>query len=243
MQSKRLTSYLTQLTRLGCVNCFLVQEDDGLTLVDTNLSGSTGLILEAAKHLRGPIQRILLTHSHVDHIGSLDGMAAALPNAAVLIGDRESRLLKKDLSVDPDEPRAKPRGIYPGAKTQPTQLLKEGDHVGHLRVIETRGHTPGHLAFLDERDGTLLAGDALVGYARLRVVGDAPWYFGLANIATWHARTALESAHKLMMLDLDGVAMGHGTAIIGTEARDAMTDAVFHAEKKFGGVTDPVTGN
>jgi glyoxylase-like metal-dependent hydrolase (beta-lactamase superfamily II) len=161
----------------------------------------------------------------------------------VLIGDRESRLLKKDLSVDPDEPHAKPRGIYPGAKTQPTKLLKEGDHVGHLRVIETRGHTPGHLAFFDERDGTLLAGDALVGYARLRVVGDAPWYFGLANIATWHARMALESAHKLMMLDLDGVAMGHGSAIIGTVARDAMAEAVIHAEKKLARVTDPVTGN
>jgi glyoxylase-like metal-dependent hydrolase (beta-lactamase superfamily II) len=243
MQTKRLTSYLTQLTRLGCVNCFLVQEDDGLTLVDTNLSGSTKLILDAAKQLRGPIQRILLTHSHVDHIGSLDRLFAALPHAAVLIGARESRLLKRDLSVDPDEPHAKPRGMFPGAKTQPTELLKEGDHVCHLRVIETRGHTPGHLAFLDERDGTLLAGDALLGYARLRVVGDAPWYFALANMATWHAHTALESAHKLMMLDLDGVAMGHGTPIIGTEARDAMTDAVFHAEKKFGKVTDPITGN
>lgn len=243
MQIKRLTSYVTQLTRLGIVNCFLVQEDDGLTLVDTNLPGSTKLILEAATHARGPVRRILLTHAHGDHIGSLDALHAAVPDAAVLIGQREARLLKKDLSLDANEPQMKLRGSYSGAKTAPTQLLAEGDHVGHLRAIATPGHTPGHFSFLDERDGTLIAGDAVVGFGGLRSVGDAPWYFPFADMATWYPHGALESLHKLMMLDLDGVAMGHGSAVIGTEARDAMTDAVLHAEKKFGSVTDPVTGN
>lgn len=243
MQIKRLTSYLTQLTRLGTMNCFLVQEDDGLTLVDTNLPGSTKLILEAATHARGPIQRILLTHAHGDHIGSIDALHAKLPNAAVLVGQREARLLKKDLSLDAGEPQLRLRGSFPGAKTAPTQLLAEGDHVCHLRAIATPGHTPGHFSFLDERDGTLIAGDALVGFGRLRSPGDSPWYFPLADMATWYPRGALESVHKLMLLDLGGVAMGHGSAVIGTEARDAMTNAVFHAEKKFGSVTDPVTGN
>lgn len=234
MQTRRLTSKLTQLTRLGSMNCYLVQEDDGLTLVDTNLPGSTRLILEAAKHLRGPIQRILLTHGHMDHIGSLDALHDASPRAEVLIGHRESRLLKKDFSLDPGEPQAKVRGSFPGAQTNPTQLLNEGDMVCHLRVISTPGHTPGHLSFLDEREGMLIAGDALVGFGGLRSIGDAPWYFPLADMATWHAATGLESVHKLIELDFDGVVAGHGPAIVGAEARTAMMNAVLHAEKKFG---------
>jgi glyoxylase-like metal-dependent hydrolase (beta-lactamase superfamily II) len=234
MQTRRLTWYLTQLTRLGAVNCYLVQEDDGLTLVDTNLPGSTRLILEAAKHLRGPIQRIVLTHSHMDHIGSLDALHRALPRADVLIGRRASRLLKEDLSLDAGEPQVAVRGRFPGAKTQPSHLLNEGDMVCHLRAIATPGHTPGHLSFLDERDGTLIAGDALVGFGGLRAAGDAPWYFPLVNMATWDARTALESVRKLMLLEVEGVATGHGPAIIGAVARNAIANASLNAEKRLG---------
>jgi glyoxylase-like metal-dependent hydrolase (beta-lactamase superfamily II) len=238
MQTRRLTSYLTQLTRLGVVNCYLVQEDDGLTLVDTNLPGSTRLILEAAKHLRGPIQRILLTHSHMDHIGSLDALHAALPRAEVLIGDRASRLLKKDLSLDAGEPQGKVRGSFPSVKTHPSHLLNERDMVCHLRAIATPGHTPGHLSFLDERDGTLIAGDALVGFGGLRIAGDAPWYFPLVNMATWDVPLAVESARRLASLAIEGVATGHGPAIIGAAARDAIAGAVSSAEKRLGRVAE-----
>lgn len=232
MQTRRLTSYLTQLTRLGCVNCFLVQDDDGLTLVDTNLPGSTQLVLDAAQNARGPIRRILLTHGHIDHIGSLDALHAALPEAEVLIGTRAVRTLKKDLSLDPGEPEEKVKGGFPGAKTQPTRLLSEGDKVCHLRVIATPGHTPGHLSFLDERDGTLVAGDAVIGFGGVRVVGDSPWYFPLSDMATWHAAMALESARKIATLELEGIAMGHGPAIIGPHARRAIAAAISHAEAK-----------
>ena len=240
MQTRRLTSYVTQLTRLASMNCYFVQEDDGLTLVDTNLPGSKSLILGAAKHARGPICRILLTHAHIDHIGSLDALHAARPEAEVIISVREARLLKKDCSLDPGEPQSKPRGSFPGAKTNPTRLLNEGDYVGHLRAISTPGHTPGHFSFLDERDGTLLGGDGLIGFGGLRVAGDAPWYFELANAATWDAHTALESARKLLALNLEGLATGHGPAIIGPPTQAALAKAVAHAEASFSRLTGAV---
>jgi glyoxylase-like metal-dependent hydrolase (beta-lactamase superfamily II) len=56
-----------QLTRLKFVNCFLVREDDGYTLIDSNLKGSEEEILRAAGDT--PIRRILLTHPHVDRVG------------------------------------------------------------------------------------------------------------------------------------------------------------------------------
>ena len=97
-------AYLTQLTRLTIVNCFLVREDDGFTLVDTGMSGSANDIIKTAQALGAPIRRIALTHAHVDHVGSLDALHALLPDAEVLISARDARFLKGDKSLDVDEP-------------------------------------------------------------------------------------------------------------------------------------------
>jgi glyoxylase-like metal-dependent hydrolase (beta-lactamase superfamily II) len=51
------TENLVRLTRFGMINCFLVREADGFTLVDTGLRGSAGAILRAAVQLGAPILR------------------------------------------------------------------------------------------------------------------------------------------------------------------------------------------
>src|SRR5258708_1957824 len=107
----RHTSNLFRLTRFAAFNSFLVREDDGLTLVDANLPGSARGILAAAGRLDAPIRRILITHAHPDHVGSLDALCARLPAVEVVIGAREARLLAGDGSLDPAEPRAKPSGV------------------------------------------------------------------------------------------------------------------------------------
>jgi len=150
----------TRVSRFGFVNAYLVQEDDGLTVIDTMLPRSAKAILRAAEGLGAPIVRIALTHAHGDHVGSLDELAAALPGVEVLVSARDARLLAKDMTLDPDEPQSKLRGGYPGAKTRPTRTLTHGDRVGSLEVVAAPGHTPGHVAFLDPRDGTLYCGDA-----------------------------------------------------------------------------------
>ena len=60
----------------------------------------------------------------------------------------------------------------------PATFVAEGELYGSLRCLATPGHTPGHFSFLDERDGTLLAGDALVTMGgELRTAADATSYF------------------------------------------------------------------
>jgi glyoxylase-like metal-dependent hydrolase (beta-lactamase superfamily II) len=86
---------ITRLSRFGFVNCYLVQEDDGLTLVDTLIPGNAKKILAAAEKMQAPIVRIVLTHAHGDHIGSLDALAEALPDAEVLISARRPHLLAR----------------------------------------------------------------------------------------------------------------------------------------------------
>ena len=53
----------------------------------------------------------------------------------------------------------KPPGSWPDVETKPDTLLEPGDRVGSLEVIAAPGHTPGHVAFFDTRDHTLIAGD------------------------------------------------------------------------------------
>jgi glyoxylase-like metal-dependent hydrolase (beta-lactamase superfamily II) len=219
-----MTPSITRISRFGFVNAYLIGEDDGLTLVDTMIPGSAKAILAAAQRAGAPIKRIALTHAHGDHIGSLDALAGALPGVEVLISARDARFLAKDMSLDPDEPQSKLRGGYPGAKTRPTRTFQPGDTVGSLEVIAAPGHTPGHVAFLDRRDGTLLCGDAYTTLGGMATTAKAGWPFPLAAMSTWDAPTELESARALRALEPDRLAPGHGKIV---EAPGAAMDAAI----------------
>ena len=204
---------VTRVVRLGFVNAYLVAEDDGLTLIDTTLPRSARPIRAEAERLGAPIRRVALTHAHGDHIGSLDELARALSGLEVLISTRDARLLAKDMSLDPNEPRDKLRGFYPGAETEPTRLLQPGEHVGSLEVVPAPGHTPGQVAFLDARDRTLYCGDAFSTLAGVATPAKRNPRFPLPWMATWHRPTALASARALRALDPARLAPGHGKVV------------------------------
>jgi glyoxylase-like metal-dependent hydrolase (beta-lactamase superfamily II) len=202
-----------RVSQLGFVNAYLVPEEDGLTLIDTMMPRTQKKILAAAQQLGTPIRRILLTHAHGDHVGSLDALAAALPDAEVLISGRDARLLAKDMSLDPGEPEDKLRGSYPGAKTRPTRTFEPGERIGSLEVHAAPGHTPGQVALLDTRDGTLYCADAFSTLGGVATTAKANWRFPLPAMATWHKPTALETARTLRALDPARIAPGHGKVV------------------------------
>jgi glyoxylase-like metal-dependent hydrolase (beta-lactamase superfamily II) len=205
---------LTRISRFGFVNAYLVEEEDGLTLVDTAIPGSAKAIRAAAEKLGRPIVRIALTHAHGDHVGSLDALAGALPDVEVVISERDARLLAKNKTTDPGEPpEAKMRGSYPGARTRPTRTLSEGDRVGSLEVVASPGHTPGHVAFLDTRDRTLIAGDAFSTLGGVATTAKPYLRFPLPGLATWDGPTAMETAQALRVLDPARLAPGHGRVV------------------------------
>jgi glyoxylase-like metal-dependent hydrolase (beta-lactamase superfamily II) len=202
-----------RITQFAAVNAYLVQEEDGLTLVDTLMQGGHKRILAAAETANAPIRRIALTHAHGDHIGSLDKLAAALPGVEVLISARDARLLAKDKTMDPGEPDVKLRGGYPGAKTRPTATFEAGDTVGSLEVHAAPGHTPGQVAFLDPRDGTLYCADSFSTLGGVATTAKPNPRFPLPALATWHRPTALESAKAMRALDPQRIAPGHGKVV------------------------------
>ncbi len=222
---------LFQLTRLIAFNCYVVREDDGLTLIDTNMSGQAQAIMQEASKLGMPIVRIVLTHAHVDHVGSLDALHDALPNVEVAISKRDARFLTGDKSLDSSEPQVPLRGGYPICRTVPTRLLQEGDRIGSLEVVATPGHTPGHIALLDTRDRTLIAGDAFQTQGGVAVAGTFEWLFPLPAFATWHKGLALESARKLLALQPSLLAVGHGRLL--SNPQEAMGHAIRVMEKNL----------
>src|SRR3954449_2910669 len=223
-----MTMSVHQITRLGMVNAYLVEEDDGLTLIDTTIPRSAGALRGAAARLGRPIVRIALTHAHGDHIGSLDALAESLPDVEVLISTRDARLLEKDTTPDPGEPGdARYRGSYPGASTKPTRAFEPGERVGSLEVVAAPGHTPGHVAFLDTRDRTLYCGDAFSTLGGVATAAKMNPRFPLVVMATWHRPTALESARALRALEPARLAPGHGKVVESPAA--AMDQAIAKA--------------
>ena len=220
MNSRTLNQNLIQLTRFRFVNAYLVREDDGFTLVDTTLGGGADDLIAAAQAAGGQIRRIALTHGHGDHVGSVDALKQKLgPEVQVLLGELDARILAGEKVVEGKLP-----GSWPKVQWAPDVRLAPGDRVGSLEVVASPGHSPGHVAFLDTRDRTLIAGDVFTSYGQVAVTSSFYWRFPFATMATWDKSKDVESARALRALDPALLVVGHGPATAAPG--DAMDKAI-----------------
>lgn len=234
---KTTVHQVTQLSfmpNLFPVNVYLVEENDGLTLIDAGMPFSIKGIREAADSLGKPITRILLTHAHGDHIGALDALKDAIPTAQVYISRRDQALLAGSSALEEGEPQTPIRGSVPkNIRTKPDHLIADGDRIGSLQAIASPGHTPGHMAFLDTRSKVLIAGDAFQIRGGMAVSGHMRPLFPFPAMATWNKEAALASARRLTALQPSWLAVGHGSMI--ENPADAMNHAVQRAAEAFKG--------
>jgi glyoxylase-like metal-dependent hydrolase (beta-lactamase superfamily II) len=150
-----------------------------------------------------------------------------VPNAELSLSQRESRLLAGDHTLEPAEPKVKLHGDYVRSHCIPARLLNDGDKLGSLRIIAAPGHTPGQIAFLDERDGTLFAGDAYSVAGGIAVAGDLRPLFPFPAWGTWSFDLAIASAEKLIAVAPKRLCVGHGASL--DDPRNAMKDALRRA--------------
>lgn len=236
MKKTEITRNLTQLTKWPVVfpvNVFLVREEDGITLVDAAMPGSGKDILAAAEAMGASIRRIVLTHADSDHIGALDELHEALPDAEVLMNARSAQLVSGDFTQSPEEAALGGLGRFrKTASTQPTRIIAGGDRVGSLQVVDSPGHAPDHIALFDTRDNTLIAGDAFQTRGGMAVSGTIRPTFPFPGIFTWNKPAALDSAVKLRALNPSRLVVGHGDPL--ENPLPEMDRAIKVARRKLG---------
>ena len=97
--------------------------------------------------------------------------------------------------------------------------------VGSLEVVAAPGHTPGHVAFFDRRDGTLLCGDAYTTLGGVATTDKARLPFPLASMATWHrADRARERPRPARAGAGRGWRPGHGKVVEAPGGRHGRRD-------------------
>ena len=210
MKTTKVSENLIRLDRAHFVNAYLVREPDGFTLVDTTLSGAADDLIDAAGKAGAEIRRIALTHGHSDHAGSLDALKEKLGDGVeVLLGELDARIHAGESVVE-----GKLRGSWPkGVKTRPDTRLVGGERIGSLEVVPSPGHTPGHMAFLDTRDRTLIAGDTFTSYWRVEVPNRLVQPFPLAAMGTQDRVQVVDAARTLRRLEPAVLVVGHGPAV------------------------------
>ena len=209
---------------MDLVNAFALRDDDGqVTLVDAGMRGSPPRILQALAELgssANDVTRIVVTHSHADHVGGLSGTVEATgAEVAVHVEDAEDVREGRGAPLDPSTWLGRVRTRNSAADPAPVDtVLHDGDVLpvaGGLRVVHTPGHTPGHVSLLHEPTGTLITGDAIWNMRSRRT-----W-----PVMTFCSNVALteRTAHRLGELDYSTAAFMHGPEIRG-DGRAAIRD-------------------
>ncbi|MBO2536870.1 MULTISPECIES: MBL fold metallo-hydrolase [Rummeliibacillus] len=223
---------ITIMPRVFPVNCYIIEEQNELTVIDAGIPASFKGIVKVIEQLNKPLTNIVLTHAHEDHIGSLEHLKEQYPAACVSISIRDSRLLKGDRSLDAHEPQMPIKGGVPkNLQIVPDRLLKEGDTIGSLEVVETPGHTPGSISLFVKNTKAMIVGDALQTKGKVAVSGQFVLLFPFPTLATWNKELALKSAKKILNFNPSLLAVGHGEMIEDPEA--VIQIAIKEAEKNL----------
>ncbi len=210
-----IVTQLIFMPRLFPLNSYLVEEEEGITLIDACMPFAGKKLHSAIRATGKPLTRILLTHAHEDHIGAVPYLKSVYPEARIGISRRDAALLRGDRGLLPHEQQSPIKGGVPKqAPFEPDFLFGDGDRIGSLAAIAAPGHTPGHFCFLEPESKALIAGDAFQTKGGLAVSGHLKWAFPFPAMATWHAPTAIESATKVLGLRPNVLAVGHGPALL-----------------------------
>jgi glyoxylase-like metal-dependent hydrolase (beta-lactamase superfamily II) len=204
-----------ELLPRNAINAYLL----GDVLVDTGVKQSAGKI---ARLLAGrEISAIALTHAHGDHAGSMKQLASEL-RVPIWCGDADRPAAESGhvaLSATLDRPGlssiAQAVGAFPGAPIART--LAEGDQLAAgFTVLDTPGHSPGHLSFWREADRTLICGDV---FFNMKLLTTIPGLHQPPSLFTPNPAQNRESERRLAALEPQTVGFGHGPVSRDNAAR------------------------
>jgi glyoxylase-like metal-dependent hydrolase (beta-lactamase superfamily II) len=187
---------LALMPRAG-VNAYLV----GDVLVDAGLSVHAGRIVKAL--LGRQVGTHALTHAHGDHAGGSKKVSDTL-GIPVWVGAGDAEALRAGKAVAASRVQA----MFGWKPVAVARELREGDEVGPgFTVLDTPGHSPGHISLWRESDRTLICGDVFVN---LNLLTLAEGLHEPPRAFTVDPARNRESARRLAALEPQLVLFGHG---------------------------------
>ncbi len=206
---------------MGMANAFLIEGDDGLTLIDAGYPGNEAAVFRAIRglgHSPNQLKHLIFTHGHPDHIGSAARIVRET-GARTYMHPLDTSLAEsggpfRPLSAAPDLLRHvlckllyhPEKRVEPVAIDQPLTAGEILPIAGGIEVIPTPGHCAGQVALLWRPGRMLFAGDVCMNIMGL---GDPVGFESL--------KEGRASQRKLASLSFDAAGFGHGKPI----ARDA----------------------
>lgn len=208
MESTAITPNLTML-RVNGWQLYVWRDGDAVTLIDTGAPGSGAKIASAVPC----IDRIVVTHGHVDHTGSAAELRAST-GAVVLAGAGDAAAIRTGSALPPPVFEEWEVPIYKrvsadlpdAAPAVPVDReLHDGDVLdfgGGAEILSIPGHTEGSIAVYLAEHGVLFTGDTVANV-------------GSVMLGTFNQDRAqtVASFQRLAALDVETACFGHGEPI------------------------------
>ena len=236
-----IAPHVRRINVFNFVNAYLIETADGTVLVDSGVRQALPLLKHALKSLEKPLVAVVLTHGHLDHAGCAGEIAREwkIPVYAHVL---EAPFLTGKDWYPPADPTvggamAVVSRALPAKNFDISDVLELFPENGRLeilpgwQILETPGHSPGHVSLWHEDDRVLLAGDALA-------TADFDSFSGLATLhpqkfgrggspftIDWDATR--ESVGKLADSEPVVVAAGHGIPLEGGDVPQKLRE-FFH---------------
>lgn len=209
---------------LLAANVIAIEGDDGLTLVDAGAAGTVGALrgrLRSLGYRLEDVRRVVVTHAHPDHVGGLPALVAAGAEVWAPAGDR-AWIAEGGAPPLPERSTLSPMqrllARLPMPRTPAVPVARDlgadealGEVRPGLRTLALPGHTPGQLGFHLEREGVLIAGDALMHLF--------PWWHPPVAAFTSDLAAAYRSAAAVVDLDPRVLVVGHGPPAVAQAGR------------------------
>jgi hydroxyacylglutathione hydrolase len=210
---KRIADGVWQISLLpipNAINAYVI----GDVLIDAGTRQSGKKILKAlSEH---PISAHALTHAHPDHQGASHEICEKL-GVPLHCGELDVPAMEIEGVISERQsshpiPRLYNR-IWTGPPHPVTRHLREGDEIAGFKVIETPGHSVGHISFFRESDRVAVIGDVLTNMDVLTTrtgLHEPKGYF------TPDPARNRESARRIAELEPELVCFGHGPPLRDT---------------------------